>query len=933
MYSSDGGDGGEAGTGGAGATEPQVAEGPTIRPGERVGRYLVLGKAGQGGMSVVLLAYDPELDRKVALKLLKVGRLSTKGKQRLLREAQALARLSHPNVVPVYDAGTVGELAFVAMEYVEGTTLEGWLAQRKRTWREILAVMREAGRGLAAAHAAGLVHRDVKPTNVLVGNDGRVRVVDFGLARSAETLSSPSPSPVAQELDENGAPLYTFLDSDGVESTSEPGRRALSQVTLADHVVGTPGYMSPEQANNLPVDARADQYSFGVTLYVALYGAMPGGESKTATVLERPGGGGLTPSVPADADVPRWVGRVVSRALAAKPDDRFASMDALLAALARDPAIRRRRVAMALAGIVAVAALVVVGARGAQRTQALCRAGDERVAAVWSRDAADELRRVFAASGVGFASASVEALIASLDGHAAAWAAQYRDACEAHHVRREQSAEALDLRMSCLGDELEELRALVGVLRLGGGDVVRGAGNAAKALTPVESCADVAALRRAEERPRDPAQRARVDALEARLARVQAHYAVGRSAEALKLGDLLLPEARQAGWGPLVAETLLWMGRAASDASDTKRAFAAFEEAFSSGIAARTDRIAAEAAVRLAQEHLFDTARADHDEQYALWKRIAEAVVRREGGDPQMALMIRRVDCTSLFDAGKLAERARCMEAVVAETTRTGRGEHWDYVTLGVAQIDVGQVEAGIAAIRRGVELAKGALGATHPRTLSDRGFLCHGLSERGDFAAADAECAEALAVAEREAADVPDVIDRLRLYRTRTLRELGRLDEAAALVARVRKSEDPWTVADATLAAALVEMARGRGAAAVALAEEAFAAHGKQLSGFHAVLAEDRAMIAEAQRRAGNRAAALASVRQAVSDGMKVETSPFVLAEAKLLLAELIVETRGEVGEAKRLAGEARATFERLAPTTPRWAKARPRVEAIERL
>src|SRR3569833_2273347 len=142
-------------------------------------------------MGVVFLAYDPELDRKVALKLLRLGKLGTTGMARLLREAQALARLSHPNVVPVYDVGTVDNQAFVAMEYVEGQTLKRWL-KTPRAWRDIVGVMRDAGRGLAAAHAAGLVHRDFKPDNVLIGADGRVRVVDFGLAREVEDLSNPS---------------------------------------------------------------------------------------------------------------------------------------------------------------------------------------------------------------------------------------------------------------------------------------------------------------------------------------------------------------------------------------------------------------------------------------------------------------------------------------------------------------------------------------------------------------------------------------------------------------------------------------------------------------------------------------------------------------------------------------------------------------------
>ena len=214
-----------------------VAEGDgSFKPGDRLGRYVLLSTAGQGGMSVVYLAYDPELDRKVALKLMRIGILGTQGKQRLQREAQALARLSHPNVVPVYDVGTVADQAFVAMEYVEGQTLKRWLKQ-KRTWREILSVMSDAGRGLAAAHAAGLVHRDFKPDNVLIGNDGRVRVLDFGLARNVEDLDGSSSNP-SERTPHPEPPRREATESE--VAMSESRRHTLSQVTRADQVIGTP---------------------------------------------------------------------------------------------------------------------------------------------------------------------------------------------------------------------------------------------------------------------------------------------------------------------------------------------------------------------------------------------------------------------------------------------------------------------------------------------------------------------------------------------------------------------------------------------------------------------------------------------------------------------------------------------------------------------
>src|SRR5579871_4866475 len=193
---------------------PVDPAGAPLTRGASIGRYVVLGLVGRGGMGEVYAAYDPELDRNVAVKLLRVkagnGVSLTEGRQRTLREAQAIARLSHPNVVVVYDVGTFEDKVFIAMEFVEGNTVTFWLEQQPRTWQEILRVFISAGRGLTAAHDKGLVHRDFKPDNVMVGRDGQVRVMDFGLARQMDKpgmkeqrtrTASPVPVPVPRRLD------------------------------------------------------------------------------------------------------------------------------------------------------------------------------------------------------------------------------------------------------------------------------------------------------------------------------------------------------------------------------------------------------------------------------------------------------------------------------------------------------------------------------------------------------------------------------------------------------------------------------------------------------------------------------------------------------------------------------------------------------------
>ncbi|WP_224240486.1 protein kinase domain-containing protein [Hyalangium gracile] len=300
------------------ATWPTPREEPPLRPGAVLGRYVISRVLGVGGMGVVYAAEDPRLGRKVALKLLR-STLADAGERqaRLLREAQAMASLSHPNVLPVFDLGTEGGQVFLAMELVEGPTLAGWLRDRQRPWRQVLGLFLEAGRGLAAAHRAGLVHRDFKPANVLVGADGRPRVTDFGLVR--------------MEAAEEPAGMLALA------AGAEPS------LTRAGAVPGTPAYMSPEQLAGRPVDARGDQFSFCVALYEALYGLRPFAADAPAEhrwTLRRPERG---------PRLPRAVKAALARGLALEPGERFASMDALLEALSRAPAPRGRWWALGLA--------------------------------------------------------------------------------------------------------------------------------------------------------------------------------------------------------------------------------------------------------------------------------------------------------------------------------------------------------------------------------------------------------------------------------------------------------------------------------------------------------------------------------------------------------------------------------------------------------
>ena len=292
--------------------------GPSVHVSSRLGRYFVLSSLGEGGMGAVYLGYDDGLDRRVALKVLHQGTVTHDW---LVREGQALARLSHPNVVAIHEVGEEDGLVFLAMEFVDGPTMSSWLEEAPRSFTEILRLFMQAGRGLAAAHKAGLVHRDFKPSNVLAGKDGRARVVDFGIASlGAHARADRSP-------DTNG-------------HASAPRRAAAAPLTEEGALLGTPAFMAPEQFEGAPATASSDQWSFGCALYRAVYGVSPypprGGPVPEGS---SPSKGPIPP--PAREDVPAWLWPLLRRSLERNPADRFPSIEAMLQAIEehvpRDP--------------------------------------------------------------------------------------------------------------------------------------------------------------------------------------------------------------------------------------------------------------------------------------------------------------------------------------------------------------------------------------------------------------------------------------------------------------------------------------------------------------------------------------------------------------------------------------------------------------------
>jgi len=568
-------------------------------PGGMVGRYRLLQLVGRGGMGEVYAAHDPELDRKIAIKIMRADTYPDEIEAaRMMREAQSIARLSHPNLVTVYDVGSASGRVFVAMELVEGDTIAAWLDRKRRPRAEILQVFIAAGRGLAAAHRAGIIHRDFKPQNVMVAPDGAVRVMDFGLAALRQTLHGPK------------APRLTKIGS----------------------ILGTPLYMSPEQLCGQAVDPRADQFSFCVALYEALYGERPFAGDNFAELRAAVLGGKPRPA-PLSSHVPGRLRAILLRGLSVVPGKRFPDMNALLTALEQASA-RRGGIARMLwvgAGAGALAFAVTFGLgwqlRGT-RSVSQCANPPERLASAWPTAAGAprraEIRSAFLAANVPDARERYDRASQSLDTYAHAWAGMYRQACEAVETGAGDSRETLAWRMGCLDQRAGELGALVDAFAHADAKIVRKAVAATLLLPALDSCSDNRALK-ANAVPPDEALRARVQSLRGRLATLWAMAAAGHDWQALKPLGALVDEARAAGHEPLLAEALLVYARTRAP-FDPEGAEPLYEEAFKHADAVKNNALAAEAALQLvaiegAIDHHFDVGER--------WARTADATVER----------------------------------------------------------------------------------------------------------------------------------------------------------------------------------------------------------------------------------------------------------------------------------------------------------------
>ncbi|MEM7152441.1 MAG: tetratricopeptide repeat protein [Myxococcota bacterium] len=495
--------------------------------GDRVGRYVILGTLGAGGMGVVYSAYDPQLDRKIALKVLHPHRdpAGTEGRQRLVREAQAMAKLAHPNVAAVHDVGEHEREIFVAMEFIKGQTLRDWLKAEPRDPQRILEVFIEAGRGLWAAHQAQLLHRDFKPENVMVGAEGRVWVLDFGLVRPLE----------------GGEALPERSAKDGDGAIGDP--TATTQTRLGA-IMGTPAYMSPEQLQGTPLDARSDQFSFCVALYEALYEKRPFiGASYEELVLNVIAGD--ISEAPRRSSVPGWLRRVLLVGLRPERERRHASMLALLDALQADPSRRRRRWLLAGGAVALAAGLWGARAWTLNRARLECATQSAAIDADWDDDARQRVEQALLSHDMPFASESWNRVRDGIDDYVQEWKDTRLSTCEAQRVDHQLDAKRGAAATSCLTERRAALQSLISVLSEAELEVVIESDTSVYSLPAVDTCTDDAFL--SAWRAPTGSQQERAIALREEAVRAEMMWRAGQIPAARVRIDAALADAQALG--------------------------------------------------------------------------------------------------------------------------------------------------------------------------------------------------------------------------------------------------------------------------------------------------------------------------------------------------------------------------------------------------
>ena len=739
----------------------------------------------------------------------------SRARERLLREAQALAKLSHPNVVAIHDVGVIdgareiaGEepLLFVAMEFVEGQTLRRWLQAGRRTLDEIVDKFVQAAAGLAAAHEAGVVHRDFKPDNAIVGRDGRVQVLDFGLAR----LHQPSTDP--EEL-----------------VAAVPGRDP-PPLTVPPARIGTPGYMAPEQHRGESAGPAADQFAFCICLYEALYRKPPFAGDDPTMLAENVMAGRLA-EAPRHTKVPLPLRRIVLQGLAVDPADRHPSMQRLIDELRPRQNVGRKRVLAVSAAAVLASGAAWVYATSRSATDDPCPAADARLQSVWDDETRAAVERAFQASGRRHAAATSPRLASSLDGYVEAWLAAHRDACEATHVRREQSDALLDLRMTCLTERLDALAALTSVLRDADGAVVDRALEAVDALPSVAECEDIERVQQRDPLPSDPVLRERVEEQLSAIAQAEAMSTAGRSADANDLASRVVEQARALDHPSLLAHALLVRGHALTDSGQAAAAVGLLREAATVAEAAGHDSLSARSRIALVGA-VGD--RLSKLEEGHLWADLARASLQRQGGDAVQEAQLEH-SLALLADQETKPEDVLVHERKAIELHRSVPGASQITLAaylnhLAITLGHVGRWQEALATAAEAKALWERSLGPDHPRAALSESTVGLIYDYKGDYRQALSHYEAAHALAVRAQGETSELADEIQNNLAITAANLGDMDRALRAFADILAQR---TIAHGSNSAS-VAMALNNLAAAENMAgkvEEALAHHERALA------------------------------------------------------------------------------------------------------
>ena len=881
-------------------SKPRGPETEHIAVGTQIGRLVVLGPLGEGGTALVYVAYDRELDRKVALKFMRPSLLksekATAARTRLMREAQALARLNHPNVVAIHDVGTYGDVVFIAEAFVDGWTVTDWLKEKPRSIREILDIFLQAGRALEAAHAAGLVHRDFKPDNVLVGRDGRAQVTDFGLARATDDMAPEEPVQTVGS---------TMVDSSGVLA---------SPLTRTGMIMGTPAYMAPEQHLSQRADARTDQFNFCVSLYEILYGERPFSGTTVGELAREVTQGRVRPA-PKDTKVPAWLRKVILRGLKPEPGDRYPSMTALLEALGRDPAVSRRRVTT----VAGLALLLVAVALGVslyhQRSSRVCGGAERKLAGVWDDTRRDTVRRAFLATNKPFAEAAWRGVVAALDAYSRTWVGMHEDACAATRVRGEQSEALLDLRVGCLTQRLGEVKALVDVLEGADAEVVERAAKATGGLGSLAVCADAEALKGVLPPPKDAATRTKVQEVRAKIARSKALEDAGKYDEALKVATAAFADTRELAYRPLDAEALYQLGVAKADKGDTKGAEQTLHQALFAAIEGHHRQVEASTAIMLTHYVGYTMRRT---EQGHFWADYAKATLATLGTNEALEARWHNSVAGVYYAEAKYDKQLVHNQRALALRQRAFGSTHVAVAgslnNLGVTHSGLGNPRQAAEYFQRARELYEKASGPDHPDVALALMNLAGVHGTLGEFAKERSEAERSVAIFEKvagmEHSNTAMAISNLATafhHQENHEEALKQYRRALAIYEQTEGLKHPDTAGAIEGVGRELRCIGGQQREALAQARRAVEAMEGAYGKDHPELASPLSFLGLAQLDVGAPADALATFERTLPLRVKARAQPDDMAETKFGMAQAVWQLGKDKPRALRLAEDAR--------------------------